>query len=233
MKQESPAQQSPAAMATLERTLESASERIGEFARLCAEIGPLRRGVRDSEALFVYAAGSTLSSEQIVESGRYLGRSTYIYGRAWPDRRIVSIEWDRHFEGADEALALLQGLTNVHPLFGDARIVLPELTLPGDVVVIDGPKDFRALRLANRVMRLARPAVVFIHDVNDGTPMRRYLERHVPWAFYSDHPEYMEIAGRLDQGRGFDEIGKGGTYACIPARPDYPGILDTMRAWGR
>lgn len=220
-------------MISFDRTLESASQRVDEFARLCAEIGPLRRGVRDSEALFVYAAGSIIPSEQIVESGRYLGRSTYIYGRAWPDRRIVSVEWDRRFEGADEALALLQGLANVNPLFGDARVILPELTLPGDVVVIDGPKDFRALRLANRVMRTARPAVVFIHDVNAGTPMRQYLERHVPWAFYSDHPEYLNIAERLDRDRGFDEIGKGGTYACIPARPDYPGVLHTMRAWGR
>lgn len=190
----------------------------------------MRRGVKDSEALFVVAVGAMTPGSQIVESGRYLGRSTYLYGRAWPERRVVSIERDRNFEGADEALSLVRDLPNVSPLFADARAVLPELTLPGDLVVIDGPKDFRALRLAHRVLRKTKPAAICIHDVNAGTPIRAFMERHLPWAFYSDDPSWMELAGPLDRGRDFN---KGGTYACIPWLPGYPRLWDVSRTWGK
>ena len=46
---------------------------------------------------------------------------------------------------------------NVECRFGDSLLLLPELVEAGDVVLIDGPKDFRALKLAFRLLRGGKP----------------------------------------------------------------------------
>jgi hypothetical protein len=58
-----------------------------------------------------------------------------------------------------------------------------------------------------------------MHDFGAGTPFRRFLERHFPEAFFSDHPEFIERFGYLDQG---DPTGKPWdspretAFACLP-----------------
>ena len=162
------------------------------------ECRSVNRGVLKLELLFVYATIADHRPRQIVESGRYLGQSTRLLSLCYPDIPIVSIEYDADSPVAPQAIERLRDRPNVAPLFGNSRELLPRLTLPGDVVVIDGPKDLRALRLALETIVKRRPAMVFIHDCYKGTAVRRFLDRHLPETFYCDHPQFVARFHDLD-----------------------------------
>jgi hypothetical protein len=221
---------------TIDNTLARAGELVDEFERRIGDVDPVERGIAISEALFVFATVADLKPRQIIESGRALGQSTYLLGRAFPDTPIISIESNPNHPDAEPALQRLRELANVTCLFGDSRVLLPQLTLPGDVVIIDGPKRFRALKLAYRVMRRREPALVFIHDCQRGTPFRRFLESRLPWSFFSDDHRFIQQYCRLDRYLDDVEISRwsdpdrrprdesyAGTFGCIPGRPGFPG----------
>jgi hypothetical protein len=222
---------------TIDNTLARAGELAAEFERRVGDVDPVERGIAVSEALFIFATVADLRPRQIIESGRALGQSTYLLGRAFPDTRIISIEANAGHPDAEPALKRLRGLANVECLFGNSRVLLPQLTQPGDVVIIDGPKRFRALKLAYKVMRGRQPALVFIHDCARGTPFRRFVETRIPWSFFSDDHRFVQQYCRLDRYLDDAEIRRwsdpdhrpqdesyAGTFGCIPARPGFPGL---------
>jgi hypothetical protein len=222
---------------TIDNTLARAGELVGEFERRVGGVDPVERGIAISEALFVFATVADLKPRQIIESGRALGQSTYLLGRAFPDTPIVSIEANAGHPDAEPALERLRGLANVACLFGDSRVLLPQLTRPGDVVIIDGPKRFRALKLAYKVMRRRQPALVFVHDCERGTPFRRFVETRIPWSFFSDDHRFVQQYCRLDRYLDEAEIRRwsdpdhqpesesyAGTFGCIPGQPGFPGL---------
>lgn len=202
----------------------------------------LRRGVHVSEVFFIRAAVGDHRPRQIVESGRALGQSTWLLSRVFPETPILSVELHPEHADAEAALKRLAPVANVSCLFGDSRVLLPELALPGDVVVIDGPKNLRALKLAQRVLERKRVAMVFIHDCQRGTGIRRLLERSCPWAFYSDEPSFLTRYNHLDTYLDAAEHERwsdaanlptdrayGGTFACVPLVEGYPSMWDRLR----
>ena len=230
---------------TIDNTVARAGELVGEFERRIGDVEPMERGIAISEALFVFATVADLKPRRILESGRALGQSTYLLGRAFPDTAIISIEANADHPDAGPALQRLRGLSNVECLFGNSRVLLPRLTRPGDVVIIDGPKWFRALKLAYTVMRRRQPALVFIHDCERGTPFRRFVERRIPWSFFSDDHRFVQQYCRLDRYLGDAELRRwsdpdhrprdesyAGTFGCIPARPGFPGLGAMLRVSG-
>ena len=116
---------------------------------------------------------------------------------------------------------------NVECLFGDSREVLPELLQAGDPVLIDGPKEFRALKLALHLLRTHKPSVIFLHDFGADLPWRRFLEQNWPDAFFSDHPEFLRRFGSLDD---IGDAPRPTTFACLPARlpSSYSMLLSKM-----
>jgi len=223
------------ALVDLEETRRQAATRIATFAPVTQALTHQPRGVRASELFFVYAATAAIPPpRQILESGRARGQSTYLLGRCFPDTPVISVDVNPDHPDAQPALDYVRALPNVACLVGNGRRVLPELTLPGDVVVIDGPKEMRALRLAMHLLKVNRASLVFLHDCAVGTRIRRYLERHVPAAFFSDDAEFQEHYGWLDRylKRSDDGDVEGGeleTFACLPADGGFPHALDRVR----
>jgi hypothetical protein len=220
---------------SIDRTLDGARELADEFIRRVGPVEKLPRGIAVSEAFFVFSTAVETRPRQIVESGRALGQSTELLARCFPEVSVVSVEADPNHPDAPKALERLRGLSNVACLFGDSRALLPELALPGDVVVIDGPKCFRALKLAYKVLRRRRPALIFIHDCPRGTRFRRFLEAHVPGAFFSDDHRFVQEFCHLDHDRDPELLRRwadpghrpadhsySATFVCIPARPGFP-----------
>ena len=155
-----------------------------------------------------------MNPQRILESGRDLAGSTLMLAHCFPNTRIISVEFEAASPRAAIALTKLAPYPNVECLFGDSREVLPKLLEPNDPVLIDGPKEFRALKLALSLLRARKPSVVFMHDFGAATPWRQFLDRHWPGAFFSDHPEFLRRFGSLD------EIGaapRPTTFACLPA----------------
>jgi hypothetical protein len=145
-----------------------------------------------------YCVVRPLNPRQILESGRAQGGSTLALAHCFPEVRIVSIELEVDSPNNAIALARLAPHRNVECLFGDSRDILLRHLEHGDAVLIDGPKDFRALKLALNLLRKGKPSVVFLHDCPAGSPWRKFIDDHWPKAFFSDHPEFLRRFSYLD-----------------------------------
>src|SRR5438105_15471969 len=163
-----------------------ADDLLSEYQQIIATIPPEAGfgGIWESEMFLFYAAVRPYAPKQILESGRARGKSTLILAHCFPDARIVSVEFDRQSENAAAAEAKLKPYANVELLYGDSREILPERLQDGDAVLIDGPKDFRALKLALELLRTGKPSTVFVHDFPPGSPWRTFVERNWPAAFF-------------------------------------------------
>lgn len=223
---------------TIEDTLAKAPSLTSSYEEHVADISLSPKAIAFSEMLFFCATIAGTEPRQIVESGRAQGTSTLILGRMFPDTQIVSIEYDPNSHDAAVAHKRLKDLPNVAPIFGDARQVLEALTLPKDIVLIDGPKRFRALRLALRLLANLPVRAVFLHDYRRGLPEREFLQQAIPEAFYSDDKAFIDKYAYLDQStidyqeernidewrpyllRGEPQESYGATLACIPYNKD-------------
>jgi len=204
-----------------ESILDRAQELLPEYQRIIASIPPEAGfgGIWESEMFLFYAAVKPFAPKQILESGRARGKSTLILARCFPEARIISIEYDRQSENAAAAEAKLKSEPNVDLLYGDSREILPERLQAGDAVLIDGPKDFRALKLAVDLLRSGKPCVVFIHDFPPNSPQRKFVERNFPNAFFGDDPLFQRFQSldnerdpRPNSQRGY------GIFVCLPPR---------------
>ena len=222
---------------SIDQTLARAQELIGDFEKHAKKVSYERKGVLSSEMFFLFTTAAELKPKQILESGRARGQSTHLLCVCFPESKIISIEFDPKSSDVPVAEARLREFTNVCLLFGDSRVMLPQLMQPGDVVLIDGPKSFRAIRLALNLLRTGKPALVFIHDCYKGLPERQFLERYVPGTFFSDDHEFVKRYSYLDQkckevmdealtdGESPYELVEtkdksyGPTLACIPCQP--------------
>jgi predicted O-methyltransferase YrrM len=204
----------------IDAVLANANRLLPEFCAAVEAMPPRERGrgIFVSEMFLFYSVVRPLNPRRILESGRALGGSTLTLAHCFPKTRIVSVEFARH--NAAIALAKLAPHPNVECLFGDSRRVLPKLLEPADPVLIDGPKEFRALKLALRLLRTRKPSVVFLHDFGAGSPWRQFLDHHWPGAFFSDHPEFLRQFSWLDdvgQTQRDWRRPRPTTFACLPA----------------
>ena len=153
------------------------------------------KAIRPSEGFFVFALLASDPPRRLLESGRGRGYSTEVFACCFPATRIISVELERNSADTPIAADRLESRENVECRFGDARVELPRLIEPGDVVVIDGPKDFRALKLAFRLLRTGKARAVFVHDLERENTARRFLEQRVPGVLFSDEEEFLRYYG--------------------------------------
>ena len=220
--------------------LASANECAPHFEKVAAAAPYEAKGVLFTEVLFVLAASGGIAPPTIFESGRAAGVSTFLLSACFPNSRIISIERDEHSPDVVLAKRNLQSCANVDCRFGDSRKLLLELVQPGDIVVIDGPKEYRALKLAMTLLRKRQPKAVFIHDCYRGSIEREFLDNNVPGCLFSDQEEFVHryrnfdskcwertdtmiregiFIHHLDKGKG---ASYGPTFACLPYNPALP-----------
>ena len=226
-----------AASLTKDAVAERAKQLLPEYEKIISSI-PLEAGfggIWESEMFLFYAAVKPFGPKQILESGRARGKSTLILARCFPDTRIVSVEYERESENAPAAEAKLKKESNVELLYGDSREILPQRLQAGDAVLIDGPKDFRALKLAIDLLRTGKPCAVFVHDFPPNSPHRKFAERNFPNAFFGDDPLFSTFQG-LDVERDPrpHPQRRYGVFVCFP--PSLPTLDLAARLrifWGR
>ena len=181
--------------------LEEAARLLPRYLEATGNLSHETKGIRRSEMFFLYASVAALPPARIVESGRARAQSTLVLSKLFPQAAIVSLESDAASPDVAIAAERLRDCHNVECRFGDSVALLPELVRPGDVVLIDGPKDFRALKLAFRLMRSGKPSVVFVHDLWLGSPAREFIDRALPSVLLSDDPAWVERYAPLDSQR--------------------------------
>ena len=196
-----------------------AEDLLSEYQRIIETIPPEAGfgGIWESEMLLFFAAVNPFAPTQILESGRARGKSTLILARCFPESRIVSVEYDRQSENAPVAEAKLKNEHNVDLLYGDSRKMLPQRLQNGDAVLIDGPKDLRALKFAVDLLRTGKPCAVFVHDFPQGSAQRKFVERNFPNAFFGDDPVFERFRN-LDAERDPrpNAHRRYGIFACLP-----------------
>jgi Putative methyltransferase len=183
---------------SLPSVITSAVRHRDEFSRLLAGIPYERKGILYSEMFFLWLCASPFKPKRILESGRARGQSTLILSRTFPDAEIISIEYDRNSPDVPVAAERLKNCKNVQLLFGDATKLLPDMVRIDDVVLIDGPKGFRGLRLVLSLLGSRKPSLVLMHDPLPGSPERDFLEQHLPQTLYSDAPSLAAQTHHLD-----------------------------------
>lgn len=183
----------------IESILENAEKVFEEYKNKITSVPYEEKGVLFSEVLFIVATSLDLKPRQLLESGRARGQSTHLFGVCLPDIKVISIERFAASDDVPVAEERLRSLPNVSPLYGDSQKLLPELLLDGDIVFIDGPKGFRAVRLALKLLATGKPTCVFVHDLYKGLPERDFVERNLPTAFFSDNTEFVERYSNLDE----------------------------------
>ena len=190
-----------AAVPKWEILLDEAARLLPRYLELTAGVFHEPKGIRRSEMFFLYASVASQDPARIIESGRARAQSTLVLARLFPKALIVSLESDPASPDVKVAAERLRESGNVDCRFGDSLLLLPKLVEAGDVVLIDGPKDFRALKLAFRLLRGGKPAAVFVHDLWLGSPARRFVDRCLPSAVLSDNPEWVQRYASLDSSR--------------------------------
>lgn len=217
---------------------------LPRFTELLGDLKYQDRGVFFSELLFLFATISEESPRQIVESGRARGLSTAALAKLFRDSRIVSLEFEPDHPDAAFAERALAATPNVALLYGNAKVLLPDLLLPGDIALIDGPKGMDAVVLALRALATGKPDAIFIHDMYKGQTAREALDQWVPGVFFSDDPAFVSKFRSLDssiwsnkrQSRQDEKYGDlagcsyGPTLACIPRQDnvDYHSLADVL-----
>src|SRR6266702_2072155 len=216
------------ALLTKSAVAERADALMPQYREIIASIPPEAGfgGIWESEMLLFYAAVKPFAPKQILESGRARGKSTLILARCFPDARSISVEYDRQSENAPAAEAKLKPCANVELLYGDSREILPARLQTGDAVLIDGPKDFRALKLSVDLLRTGKPCAVFIHDFPPNSPQRKFVERNFPGAFFGDDPLFKRFQS-LDSERDPrpNPQRRYGIFVCLPPRLPTPYFL--------
>jgi len=222
----------PQTLLTKQAVADRAEALSQEYQRIIANISPEAGfgGIWESEMFLFYAAVKPFAPRQILESGRARGKSTLILARCFPESRIVSVEYERQSENAPAAEAKLKGESNVDLLYGDSREVLPKRLQTSDAVLIDGPKDFRALRLAVDLLRTGKPCAAFIHDLPPDSPQRKFVERNFPNAFFGDDPLFTRFQS-LDADRDPrpNPQRRYGIFCCLPPPQSPLNLLSRLR----
>lgn len=194
---------------------QQAHELLPDYQKVISNIAPEAGfgGIWESEMFLFYAAVRPFAPKQILESGRARGKSTLILARCFPESRIISVEYERESENASAAEAKLKSESNVDLLYGDSREILPERLQTGDAVLIDGPKDFRAVKLAVDLLRTAKPSAVFVHDFPPDSPQRKFVEQNFPNAWFGDDPlfaRFQSLDNERDPRVTPEPVGEGG-----------------------
>ena len=220
---------------TIEAILRRADGLLPEYRRAIAEMPRETefKGIGASGMFFFFAAVHPFAPKQILESGRMRGESTLTLARCFPEAHIISVEFDRTSKHAAIAEAKLKSYGNVDLLYGDSREVLPPRLQNGDAILIDGPKEFRALKLALELLRTGKPCAVFIHDFFRGEPARKFVERHWPGAFFSDHPVFVErfsgLDSEIDPTHGKEWKHSAAPFVCLPPKLPAPYFVLLLR----
>jgi len=203
---------------------------LDEFKNLVLDLEYEKKGILFSEIFFLWLLAKNQNPRKILESGRARGQSTLVLSHCFPDSTITSVEHDKNSPDVHISHKRLKDRKNVKELFGDSTKILPAMCEEGDVVLIDGPKGFRGIRLMLKLFSgKKKPAMVFLHDTNVDSLERVFLVKHMPEVLYSDDEKFALHAKNLDHS-ALDELpeahkwnnatppkkGYGFSLACIP-----------------
>ncbi len=158
------------------------------------------KSVHPSEMLMFVSVTKYLNIKRIIESGRARGQSTKIIAKSFKNKEyeIISIEIDKYKKDSIIAMQRLK-YHNLKLLYGDFQKIIFNFIRKPCVVLIDGPKKERALKLALRLIKEKNVKAIFIHDIHKDLPFRKEAEDIFRDIFFSDDSDYVKEFSYLDK----------------------------------
>jgi len=134
-----------------------------------------KKGVFFTEALAFIAMCKIHNINTIIESGVRNGDSTEMWLKFFGDDiRLISVDLMQHKDDVNAAINRLAGYPNLEFKEGDGEKVVPQIvqSLPDDArvgMLLDGPKEFAAMRIAQRCFGISdKVKFISIHDMGEG-----------------------------------------------------------------
>ncbi|MBN1803417.1 MAG: hypothetical protein JW891_18040 [Candidatus Lokiarchaeota archaeon] len=171
------------------------------FEKNVANIGYELKGICNSEMLLFVSIIQYFQVKLIIESGRASGYSTKIIAANFnsSNQEIYSIEYLKYTKDSIQSHENLFGYKNLHLIYGDSNKIIPKLINRECCVLIDGPKDDAAIKLAVRIMKNSFVKAVFIHDMDKESNHRTWMERIFKNIFFTDDTSYVNAFKHLDE----------------------------------
>ncbi|MBE8232393.1 MAG: hypothetical protein HAW67_01565 [Endozoicomonadaceae bacterium] len=172
------------------------------FSKMIDSISYETKGILFSEMYFMQLATDSIELNRILESGRARGQSTLLLSKIFPNTPIISIEHEANSPDVAVAQKRLEHCEHVTLEFGDATTFMPKIAQQGDIALIDGPKGFRGLRFALKLLSSGKFPMIFMHDTTKGTAERKFLEENLERSIkFSDNIDLAKVTSTLDEGK--------------------------------
>lgn len=187
----------------------AARKRVDEFQKITG--GFEDRGILNSEMLAVCSLAEELGVEVFIESGRWLGQSTEVLARYFENKPVIIESVEAFYdENAVHVEEKMKGKKNLHLLYGDANLVVPQLMkkYQGEkmAILFDGPKGGAAIDVFRMGLTKSDSVIAgFFHDMRRPSQempnnSRREMEAVFPVSFYTDDDDFVKEFGSLDSG---------------------------------
>lgn len=157
------------------------------------------KGVLFSEVAFIYLVLLGSNFSKLIESGRARAQSTTLLAGLYPNKKIVTIEYDKNSTDNITANQRLSNFKNVETIYGDSFIEIPKILEDGDTVFIDGPKMFQAIILGLQTLKTGKVKYVFLHDMHASSQERWFIDTFIPNSLHSDNTELASHTKILDE----------------------------------
>lgn len=144
------------------------------------------RSILMSEAFAFCAIGDLFDVDIVFESGIWLGRSTEIFAKYFAPKKVIAV--DVSLKKA--TIERLEGYDNLTLIQGDGpgyiESFIKDSTVKRAGIIIDGPKESRAVVCAAELLKLKNVSFVAVHDVHDFKVKRWLINLKHPLFFTSE-----------------------------------------------
>ncbi|MHA1492237.1 MAG: hypothetical protein ACTSRI_21620 [Promethearchaeota archaeon] len=188
-------------MLNKEDIIKVCSDNLPSFRNIIKGIEFKKEGIFNSEMLLIISIVKYFGIEMIIESGRANGQSTKIISETFKNQKhkIYSIEYNKYCHHIKTSFERLRSYKNLRLMFGDSFKEIPKLITKECCILIDGPKDIDAIKLAIESLNNPLVKAVFIHDMDKDSPFRECAEKVFQNSFFTDTMDYVEKFKSLDK----------------------------------
>ncbi len=157
-----------------------------------------KRSILMSEAFAFCGIGDLFDIDIVLESGIWLGRSTEIFARYFAPKQIIAIDCSLK-RAMVERLEQYENLTLIQG-DGPAEIkkILKSPKIKRAGVLIDGPKESRAVLCAEELLKRENVSFVAVHDVHKLKVKRIFMLLGHP-LFFTCEKWFLEKYSKFDR----------------------------------
>lgn len=174
---------------------------IESFTNDIKKICYLSHGILNSEMLLFISLVKYFGVNLIIESGRSKGYSTNILAESFKNfkYKIFSVEYDKYSPNVKISFERLRKYKNLNLIFGNSFDIIPQIIKENCCILIDGPKGFKSIKLAVKLLQNPYVKAIFIHDLYRDSPFRKDAEKIFSNYFFTDDYDYVNKFKILDK----------------------------------